>query len=210
MAIPTQTPAKNPFTLPSAELAKAIEEEWAGGKKYSPASMPLTALAYTAIDQIARKKDAVIEALQVYIDTDTLSYRASGSEELAKQQEEKWGAVLKWVGARFDVAWQTTSGVMPTEQSPALHMAITRYLQSLDEWRLSAFCIFSSVFSSLALAIAVCEKHLDASEAFGLSRLEEEAQAAKWGRDAEADSRAAKMKSEIVAAKQFLHLLNAG
>jgi chaperone required for assembly of F1-ATPase len=172
--------------------------------------MPFTALAYTAIDQIALKKDAVIEALQVYIDTDTLSYRASGSEELARQQEEKWGAVLKWAGARFDVAWQTTAGVMPTEQSPALHAAIARYLHSLDEWRLSAFCILSSVFSSLVLAIAVCENHLDADEAFGLSRLEEEAQAEKWGRDAEADSRAAKMKSEIVAAKRFLHLLNAG
>lgn len=207
MALPEKTPANNSFALPNPKLSEAIAAEWASGKKYSPSAMPLTALAYTAIDRIASQKDSVVEVLLVYVDSDTLTYRASGSEELAKLQEEKWGKVLKWAGARFDVVWQTTSGVMPVEQSEVLHTAIKRYLESLDEWQLSVFCVLSSGFSSLVLAIAVCENHMRADDAFDLSRLEEEAQAQQWGRDAEADARAQKMKSEIVDAERFLHLL---
>ena len=207
MTIPTQTPAKNLFDFPNSALAEAVATEWQSGKKYSPVNMPLTALAYTAIDKIAGKKNDIVEVLMVYVDTDTLTYRATGSESLAKLQEEKWGAVLKWAGARFDVAWQTTSGVMPVEQSQTLHKALERYLQSLNEWQLAAFCVFSSGFSSIVLAIAVCEGYLNASDAFILSRLEEEAQAEQWGRDEEAESRAQNIKKEIIDAEKFLHLL---
>ncbi len=207
MTKPTTTPAKNPFSLPNSALAAAIELEWQSGKKYTPTNMPLTALAYTAIDKIAPAKENIIEVLMVYVDSDTLTYRATGSEKLAKEQDEKWGEVLKWAGARFDAYWQVTSGVMPVEQSPNLHKAISRYLASLDEWKLSAFCVLSSLFSSLVLAIAVCEEHLSAIEAFALSRLEEEHQAEQWGRDEEADKRAANMKQEIIDAEKFLELV---
>ena len=207
MTLPTHTPAKNPFVLPNAELTEAIENEWQSGKKYTPVAMPLTALAYTTIDKIAASKAAIVEVLMVYVDSDTLTYRATGSEELAKLQEEKWGAILKWAGSRFDVAWASTSGVMPVEQSPLLHKAIERYLGALNEWELSAFCVLSSGFSSLVLAIAVFENHLSAQEAFALSRLEEEAQAEHWGRDAEVEARARKMQEEIIAAEHFLRLL---
>ncbi len=116
MTTPTHTPAKNLFSLPNPAFTEAVAAEWQAGKKYSPSAMPLTALAYTAIDKIADKKNDIIEVLMVYVDSDTLTYRATGSEALAKLQEEKWGAVLKWAGTRFDVAWQTTSGVMPVDQ----------------------------------------------------------------------------------------------
>lgn len=212
MNIPTNTPAKNPFTLPTPALQEAIADEWQvaskAGKKYTPENMPLTAIAYTAIDKIAPNKEAVVEALLVYIDSDTLTYRATASEHLAKEQDEKWGEVLRWCGARFDVSWQVTSGVMPVEQSPTLHKAISRYLMSLDEWQLSVFCVLASLFSSLVLAIAVCEGKLSADKAFLLSRLEEEAQAAQWGKDEQVEARAAKMKEEAVIAERFLHLLN--
>lgn len=208
MNTPLHTPAKLPFSLPAPALAHAIEAEWTPGKKYSPSAMPLTALAFTAIDQIAGQEEGVIEALLVYVDTDTLSYRAGSSEPLKKLQDEEWGAVLKWAGARFDAIWQTTSGVMPVEQPAALHEAIARYLRTLDAFRLSAFCVLASGFSSIVLALAVCEKYLDGAQAFALSRLEEEAQAEQWGRDAQADARAGKMQEEILAAERFLRLLD--
>ena len=55
MTIPTQTPAKNPFTLPTVALTQAIEKEWnyqtpqqvRGDKqqmRYDKSKMPLTAL----------------------------------------------------------------------------------------------------------------------------------------------------------------------
>lgn len=211
--IPNLTPAKKPFSLPNSALEKAIGKEWetaakAGGK-YNPATMPLTSIAYTAIDKIAPAKENIVEVLLVYVDSDTLTYRSSSSEKLAGEQQEKWGAVLKWADSRFDTRWQVTSGVMPVEQSPHLHKAIARYLASLDEWQLSAFCVLSSLFSSIVLAISVCEGHLNAADAFDLSRLEEEFQSEQWGRDEEADARAENMKNEALAAGRFLRLLKA-
>ena len=62
---------------------------------------------------------------------------------------------------------------------------------------------------ALALALAVLETHVDAAEAFRLSRLEEESQAEAWGRDADSDGRAARLKGGIMAAARLLGLLNA-
>jgi len=209
MTIPTHTPAKKSFIIPYITLAEAVAAEWSSGKKYTPVNMPLTALVYTALDKIAGKKADIVEVLMVYVDSDTLTYRASSSEKLAQEQEEKWGAVLKWAGARFDVAWAVTSGVMPVEQSEHLHKTIARYLASLSDFQLSAFCVLSSLFSSLVLAIAVCEEYISAENAFALSRLEEEFTAEQWGRDEEADKRAENMKIEVLYAERFLRLLKA-
>ncbi|MEZ5690605.1 MAG: ATP12 family protein [Rickettsiales bacterium] len=224
MTIPTHTPAKNEFVLSSNSLKEAIEKEWnchpalvAGSEnkkdripqrvRYDSSKMPLTALAYTAIDKISARKNDVVEALMVYVDSDALTYRATSSDELAELQNQKWGNVLDNLGRRFDVSWQITSGVMPLDQSPLVHKAIRRYLESLDEWHIAAFCVISSLCSSIALAIAVCEKQISAAEAFDLSRLEENFQAEKWGRDEEAEHRAGKMEDEIIAAGHFLSLL---
>lgn len=207
MTIPTHTPAKNVFALPTESLKESVANEWQAGKKYTPSFMPLTALAYTTIDRIAGRKDEVIEALMVYLDSDALTYRATSSDELAQLQNQKWGSVLDDLGRRFDISWQVTSGVMPLDQSPLVHKAVRRYLESLDDWHIAAFCIFSSLYSSIALAIAVCEEQISAADAFDLSRLEENFQAEKWGRDEEAEKRAEKMKDEIIAAGHFLSLL---
>jgi len=204
---PLFTPEKNPLHVPAKALAEAISAEWQANGKYNAGKMPLTALAYTAIDRIGSQKDAIVEVLMVYIDTDTLSYRAGASEKLAKQQKELWGPILDWAGQTLGVTWAVTSGVMPLDQSPALHKAIEKYLGSLSAMQLSATCVLSSGFSSLVLALAVLEDHLSAEEAFHLSRLEEESQAEAWGRDKEADVRAERLKSEILDAERFLDLL---
>ena len=204
---PLLTPGKKPLSVPTKALADAISAEWKAHGKYVPGKMPLTSLAYTAIDQIAQQKPLIVESLMVYIDTDALSYRATSSEKLATQQLEQWNPVLKWVGDLLGAKWEVTSGVMPIDQSPALYKAMEKRLKALDAMPLAACCMFASGFSSLALMLATLEKHVDAAEAFRLSRLEEESQAETWGRDAEADSRAARLKEEILSAAEFLRLL---
>ena len=169
--------------------------------------MPLTTLAYTAIDRIAGQEKAIIEVLLVYLDTDTLSYRASGSEALAKKQQQQWDPILAWLDKTLGAAWQVTSGVMPVDQSPQLHKAIEKHLSSLNAMQLSAVSVLSSSLSSLALALTVLERHVTADEAFRLSRLEEDHQAEQWGVDSEAESRAARLKDEINDAARFLDLL---
>jgi chaperone required for assembly of F1-ATPase len=204
-----QTPGKHPLAVPTRALAEAIGEEWKAHQKFMPHKMPLTGIAYTAIDRIAGQQAAIVEALLVYVDTDTLSYRATSSEKLAQTQDSQWGAILKWATEALGATWDVTSGVMPIEQPQTLHWAVGKYLRALDAMRLSAGCVLASGCSSLALALAVLEKYIDGAEAFRLSRLEEEAQAEQWGRDAEADQRAERLKDDIIAATRFLRLLDA-
>ena len=201
------TPGKKPLAVPNQKLADAITAEWQQYGKYIPNKMILTSLAYTAIDQIALQKGLIIESLMVYVDTDALSYRATSSEKLATQQLEQWTPVLDRLSKLLGAKWEVTSGVMPIDQPEALYKAIEKRLNNLDAMRLSACCLLASGFSSIALMLAVLEKHIDGNEAFRLSRLEEESQAETWGRDSEADARAERLKAEILAASQFLDLL---
>lgn len=204
---PLLTPGRNPLCLPTQALAEAIAGEWGAHGKFVAGNMPLTALAYTAIDRIAGQEENIVEVLLAYVDTDTLSYRSSSSEKLAKTQQEQWDPYTGWMSTRFGGIWQITTGVMPLEQPAAIHQAIGKYLAGQGAMRLSAACVLASLFSSLVLAVAVLEKRLEADEAFRLSRLEEEAQAEAWGRDGEAERRAQRMQAECVAAGRFLRLL---
>ncbi len=188
-------------------LKDAIAAEWQGKKSFNAATMPLTALAYTAIDRIADQKDNIVEVLLAYVDTDTLCYRASAAPELLQRQKEEWDPILTWAGAKFSALWQTTSGVMPLEQPAALHSALREYLEGLDDMRLSACGVLASFYSSLVLALAVMEKRLSAEDAFYLSRLEEIFQGEKWGEDEATAMRAGRILEEIKAARRFLDLL---
>jgi len=204
---PLLTPAKNPLVLHTQALADAIAGEWKASPKYSPSKMPLTALAYTAIDRIAGEEENIIEAMLVYVDTDTLAYRAT-DKKLEERERNEWDPILAWAKKRFGVTWQVTTGIHAPDQSPMLHQQLREYLEKLDPMRLAGFSLLASLCSSLALAIAVTEKHISGEEAFRLSRLEEDFQAEQWGRDDEAEIRAARLKEEILSVKQFLCLLD--
>lgn len=203
---PLFTPAKNPLRVPSRALAAAIEEEWLANGKYIAVKMPLTSLAFTATDRIAGQKEAIVEVLLVYVDTDTLSYRASGSQALAKRQEEKWDPVLAWADKTLGIKLEVTSGVMPVDQTPEVHANLSKYLISLSDMQLSAGSVLASSLSSLVLMLAVMERHVTPEQAFELSRLEEDYQAEQWGHDAEATLRANRLKTEIMQAAHFLDL----
>jgi chaperone required for assembly of F1-ATPase len=207
---PLMTPGKKPLVVPTEKLAEAIATEWQAHQKFIRSQMPLTVLAYTAIDRIAGNEEAIIEALLVYVDTDTLSYRATGSEVIAKRQHEEWDPVVGWMSKRCGGIWQTTTGIIPLEQPPAIHQSIREWLQSLSPMQLSAACVLSSLFSSLVLAFAVIEKHLTGERAFYLSRLEEEVQAESWGEDKEARERKQRLQAEILASARFLRLQDKG
>ncbi|MDE3060543.1 MAG: ATPase [Pseudomonadota bacterium] len=208
-ATPLRTPAGSALRLPTRALAEAVAEEWQQHGRFSAAKMPLTSLAYTAIDRIEGQKENIAEALLAFLDTDTLSHRASTQEKLFQRQKEQWDPILAWAEKTFGATWQLTQGVMPMDQPPALHDAIRRYLLRMDSMRLAAGCLLASLFSSLALALATLAGQLDTLEAFRLSRLEEDYQAEQWGEDSEAVSRAARLREEAAAVKRFLRLLEA-
>jgi chaperone required for assembly of F1-ATPase len=201
-----QTPGKHPLAVSSKALADAIQAEWQGQQKFISQKMPLTSLAYTAIDKVAGQEGNIIEVMLAYIDTDTLCYRASSPPVLARQQKE-WDPVVAWASKEFGATWHVTTGIMPLEQPETLVASVKKYLASLDAATLSTGMVIASIYSSLILALAVLKKHSNAEDAFTLSRMEEDTQAEQWGRDPEAEKRAEHMKAEISSAGRFLRLL---
>ncbi|NBX04002.1 MAG: ATPase [Alphaproteobacteria bacterium] len=208
MTTPELTPGKNPFAISAPALAAAIAAEWEGQGKFVAANMPLTQLAFTAIDRIAPQKENVVEALLIFLDTDTLSYRSDDQAALLLRQQEHWDPVLDWAAKKFGHRVEVTSGVMPIDQSPELHKALGAYLNGLDAMHLAGLSILASVFSSIILAVSVVDRHLDAMRAFRLSRLEEDTQAEQWGVDEEAEKRAARLEEETRSVSSFFNLLD--
>src|SRR5690606_7883191 len=73
---PLRTPAKALLAVPGGALAEAIAEEWRSqGDTVEPASMPLTALACSAIDLVQGRRTEVIDELTDFAAHELLCYR---------------------------------------------------------------------------------------------------------------------------------------
>src|SRR5439155_3789549 len=111
---PLRTPGGNPLTLPSAQLAQAIAEEWeAQERDIRPATMPLFRLAATAVDRTAVQRDLVVAETANYAATDLVCYRADQPPALAARQRAAWQPLLDWAAGRCDAALCVTSGIVP-------------------------------------------------------------------------------------------------
>src|SRR5712692_4748435 len=74
---PLRSPAGQAVELPNAALAQAIAAEWdAQGDAIDPSTLPLTRLACTVVDRVARDRPALEQAIAAFAETDLLCYRA--------------------------------------------------------------------------------------------------------------------------------------
>jgi chaperone required for assembly of F1-ATPase len=203
-----RTPAKAPLIVPTAPLAEAIATEWHGqGEQVLPETMPLMRLSATAIDQIARNRAAVVEAVAAYAHTDLLCYRSDTMAELEKLQHAQWQPILDWAALRFDAPLMVVAGIMPRPQPASAVAALTRAVEGLDVFILSGVQNAVGALGSLVLTLALLEARVDAETAFELSELDALYQAKRWGEDAEAVVRRADLRADIQATARFLTLL---
>ncbi|MEJ1969526.1 MAG: ATP12 family protein [Rhizomicrobium sp.] len=204
-----KTPAGAPLAPPSRALAEAVADEWRRqGDKVVPASMPLTKLANTAIDQVPRHREALIKELTGFGGADLLSYRAEEGA-LAARQAAQWDELLDWANETLDAHLSVTTGLVHVPQPPETLAAFARVLAAQDDWTLSALQTLTTITGSLVLALAVAAGELTTAEAFALSRLDEDYQAEKWGEDHEARKRADALAAELDSAGKFIALARA-
>ena len=207
---PIKTPARNGLRLPTAALAEAVADEWrAQVTDIDTHTMPLTRLANTAIDQVSRLRGEVIDQILEYGNSDLLCYRAEDPMALTARQHKEWQPLLDWAADRFGLKLQTAMGIIHVTQPPESFISTRSFLDSQSDFALAATHSATSLLGSLVLALALLDNRLDAESAFRLSRLDEEFQAEKWGRDAEADIRASAHAKELGAIARFLTLSKA-
>ncbi len=204
-----KTPAKNTLEMPSKPLADAMAEEWdAQTDEIVPATMPLTSLAYTALDHIEANKADVLGQMAQYAETDLLCYFAGDDQELLAKQQAAWRPMIDWAAEQFGVALNTTDNLMPVAQAPDTKALILKQLEAIDSWRLASLSVTTALSGSVILGLGLAKKRLTAAQVFAASTLDETHQAERWGEDQEAAERRAHIAEELTQAERFLNLLD--
>jgi chaperone required for assembly of F1-ATPase len=204
-----RTPDRNRFSVPNGALARAIAQEWAAQKETVDAkSMPLTNMAFTAIDLVAGRRSEVIEEIAAFGETELLCYQAEAPAELVKRQATVWQPILDWAAEHFGAHLCTTGSILPIEQTEkalqALRSAVGRY----SNMELAALAVAVKAAGSLVIGLALAAGRICAEEAFAAAELETTYQIELWGEDTEAAKRRAALQADLVAAERFLRLLS--
>ena len=202
-----KTPHRAVLALPNRRLAEAVAEEWAAQRdKVDPKSMPLTQLANTAIALLPEHRAKATERILAYGKSDLLCYRAEAPEELVQRQVAQWDPLLDWADKTFGAPLANGQGIAFVEQPAASLLALEAAVWRHDAFGLVALHAAATITGSLVLALALTEGRLTAAEALALAQLDETWQAEKWGRDAAAEARVAKLEADLEAVERFLRL----
>jgi chaperone required for assembly of F1-ATPase len=209
-ARPVKTPARAALAVPSQRLANAVADEWRlVGETVDPRAMPLTGIANAAIDRVAPDPAAFAAGLANYAEADLACYRSEGPRALVERQEQSWDALLGWARRRYDVDFQTTSGLMHVAQPAATVERLSHALATLDAFHLAGLSPLVTIGGSLIAALAVLEQAIPADQAWQAVSIDERWQLEQWGADAEAEAALESRQRDFMAAARFLELLDA-
>ncbi len=204
---PLATPAGAPLALPTAALAGAVAAEWAAvGAIVEPLAMPMTRAANTTIDRVARAPGEVAAEIAGWGRADLLCYRAAEPAGLVARQRAAWDPPLAWAAAALGAPLATTTGIAPVGQDASSLAALAARVAGLSPFALAALSEMVALTGSLVLGLAAEAGWEAAEDLWARSRLDEDWQAARWGRDAEAEAAAAAKRAAFLDAARFLAL----
>ncbi len=194
--------------MPTRALAEAVAEEWrAQGERIDPAAMPLTKLANSAIDGVARREEAVIDDILAHAGADLLCYRASGPHGLVEAQRKKWDPVLAWAKSTLGAPLVLAEGIVHVAQPQAALDRLRDALVGRDAFALAALHVMTALSGSALLALAVADARMTPEEAWEAAHVDEDWQIGQWGEDAEAKARRTARRRDFAAAARTLTLL---
>jgi chaperone required for assembly of F1-ATPase len=204
-----KTPKRAMLALPNLRLADAIAGEWQGqSETIDPRAMPLTRLAFAALDVVTPERERISQQLLKYAHSDLLCYRAENPPELAARQAHTWDPLLDWAAETYGARLKVGSGIRHVGQPPEAIAELERAMTRYDEYELAALHTATTITGSLILALALAEEEVSADEAFAAATLDEIYQSEKWGVDPEADRRRQQLLADLTAAERFLRLLD--
>jgi chaperone required for assembly of F1-ATPase len=204
-----KTPARAPLIAPTQTLAAAIADEWRGvGETIDPRAMPLTGLANAAIDRVAPDRQAFAKSLANYAEADLACYRVEGPAALVERQEAQWDHLLGWARRRFDVDFETTSGLLHVAQPSATVEQLSHAVAALDAFHLAGLSPLVTISGSLVAALAVLETAITPEEAWEAVSVDDRWQLEQWGSDEEAETALENRRRDFLAAARFLELLS--
>jgi chaperone required for assembly of F1-ATPase len=181
---PVRTPGKALLALATPQLAEAVAQEWRDvSETIDPRAMPLTGLANAAIDRIAPDRATFAAGLAAYGESDLLCYRAEAPAPLIARQAAHWDPLLAWARTRYDVHFETVTGVIHRPQPQATIARLGEAVAALDAFRLAGLSPLVTVSGSLVIALALLEGAIDLDAAWSAAQVDEDWQAEHWGED---------------------------
>nr|WP_295465373.1 ATP12 family protein [Mesorhizobium sp.] len=206
---PVRTPGRSLLILPTEGAARLVADEFAAQESHiDPVTMPVTRIANSTVDGVARDPQPVAEDIVNYAGTDLLLYRAGSPQPLVERQAAAWDPVLDWahrqIGSRFILA----EGVMHVAQPAESIEAVRRHVATRGEpLRLAATHVMTTLTGSALLALAVEAGALDVDAAWTAAHVDEDWNIEMWGTDTEAVARRAFRKADMLAAAKVIAAL---
>jgi chaperone required for assembly of F1-ATPase len=204
---PVKTPCKATLALPTRALADAVASEWAGqGEKIDPSAMPMTRLANTAIDRVKPEQERIVSEIVEFAGSDLVCYRAAEPDELIRRQAEEWDPILDWARKRLDASFLVTAGVVHRAQAETSLARMRAFLDSHDEWALTAIHNMTTLTGSALIAAMIAEAELAAEAGWAAAHVDEDWQISRWGADEEAAERRERRRMDFLNSVMFLRL----
>jgi chaperone required for assembly of F1-ATPase len=204
-----KTPRGAAFAAPSPALARAIAQEWeAQGESIQPTSMPLTQLAFAAIDGGASARAERIAYVLKFAETDLCCHRAAAPAELVARQAAMWDPLAAWGVEALGAALPVVTGVVAAHVPGEAPAALRTRAHALDDFRLTALAQAAGLSGSALIGFALVEGRLDADAAFGAAALDELWSLERWGEDAEARARLERLRGEVASVAAFIDALS--
>ena len=206
---PTRTPAKARLIVPTRALAEAMAQEWAAQvETIAPATMPLTRLANSALDGVARTMAATVAEIAGFAGADLVCYRALEPEALAARQAAAFDPVLAFAQAALGARFRLAGGILHVSQPEASLEAVRASVETYgDPFALTALHGLTSLSGSVLMALAVARDAMTVEAAWAAAHVDDDFQIEKWGADEEAMARRAARAREFAAAAFTLDAL---
>ena len=205
---PVKTPEREMLAMHALPLAEGIAAEWARqGDELG--DMPLTKLANTAIDRVAKDRSAALKQLDDFAGHDLVCYRSAAPAELAAREAAAWDPPLTWARAKYGLDLHTTTGALSIPQPGYDAAGFVHSLSGADPFVLTGLAAAAAILKSTVLALALGDLRIDAASAHAAAHVDETFQAEKWGWDSEAQKRLAAMLAELDVTNIFQQLAKA-
>lgn len=205
-----KTPKGAPFTAPTRALAALCAAEWqAQGEQIEPSAMPISQLAFAAIDQTPARREDLIAYVASFAETDLCCHRADAPAELAARQAAAWDPLVAWGAEALGARLAVVSGVIAAPVDPVAISALRARAEALDDFRLTALSQGAGLAGSALIAFALLAQRIGAAEAFAAAALDELWSLERWGDDAEARGRLERLRGEFESVTRFVESLSA-
>lgn len=195
-----KTPQGAALRLPTHALAEAVATEWATVVDYVDYyTLPLTRLAFAAIDRMAVMDDACTKEVSEYAQTDLLAYPSPYPAALAAREEALWQPVRAWAETALGLKAAVAQSVMDRPQSEDYIASVVEKVANLTAFERAGFMLSVPILGSVLLAFALKDGFLTAEQALLASRVGEDFQAETWGADKEVDDKVSALKRDLQA-----------